>query len=65
MGPQLEALTQRRADVRLRIVDIQSWGSPVAKQYHVQRLPWLWLYQDGRRVSTDTREIAGILNSLH
>lgn len=64
MGPQLEALTQRRSDVRLRIVDIESWDSPVAQQYSVRRLPWLWLYQDGRRVSTDTREVLGMLNAL-
>lgn len=64
MGPQLEALTSRRPDVRLRIVDIESWDSPVARQYEVRRLPWLWLYRDGRRVSTDTREIVGLLNAL-
>lgn len=64
MGPQLEALTRRRTDVRLRIVDIESWDSPVALQYSVRRLPSLWLYRDGRRVSTDTREVVGMLSSL-
>jgi hypothetical protein len=64
VGSQLEALARSRSDVRLRVVDVVSWSSPVAKQHGIRRLPTLWLYRDGERVTTDTREALAALASL-
>ncbi len=64
MRPQLEALANRRTNVSLRLVDIQSWDSPVARQYGVRRLPWLWLYADGKLVTKDSEQVLDRLNSL-
>ncbi len=59
----MEAAAQQRPDLRLRIVDIGSWHSPVAQQHGVQQLPWLWLYDKGELVSKDTREVIERLQS--
>jgi len=48
----------------LRIVDIETWHSPVAKQYGVNRLPMLWLYTDGERVASDTDAVLTQLAQL-
>jgi thioredoxin-like negative regulator of GroEL len=53
-----------RSDVRLRVVDIASWDSPVAKQYGIRRLPTLWLFRDGREVSRDTAAVLRELSAL-
>ncbi len=50
--------------MRLRKVDVESWNSPVAQQYRIRSLPTLWLYEDGQRVATDTREVLGRLQRL-
>jgi hypothetical protein len=60
----LEALTRKRSDVRLRRIDIESWGSPVAKLYGVRSLPLLWLYRDGEVVARGTRDVVDELNAL-
>jgi hypothetical protein len=60
----LEALATRRQDVFVRIVDIVSWDSPVARQHGVQRLPSVWLYEDGELVTADTGRAVGVLNGL-
>ena len=57
MGPQLEAAAHRDANVKLRIVDIHHWGSPVARQHGIRSLPTVWLYEDGHLTSRDTGEI--------
>lgn len=41
----------------MRIVDIETWRSPVAQQHGVNRLPLLWLYVDGERVASDTDSV--------
>ena len=64
MRTQLEALTRQRSDVKLRIVDIGSWDSPVARQYEVRQLPTLWLFRDGAVVCKGLAEVVGELNSL-
>lgn len=64
MESQLEALTRQRTDLRLRIVDIEAWDSPVAEQYGVNRLPTLWLYSDGERVASETGDVVARLNRL-
>lgn len=52
----MEDLTNRY-DIVLRRVDIVSWDSAVARQHGIDRLPTLWLYEDGVRIATDPREI--------
>ena len=64
MGPQLEALAKQRTDLHLRVVDVQSWTSPVAQQYGVDHLPWLWLYEDGKLVTQDNGAVIARLNAL-
>jgi hypothetical protein len=64
MGPQLAALARQDARVKLRIVDVVRWDSPVARQYRIERLPTLWLYEDGALVSKDSRAIAERLSAL-
>ncbi|MGE0709829.1 MAG: thioredoxin family protein [Planctomycetota bacterium] len=56
MGPQVEALVNQRPDLRLLRIDIKTWRSPVARQFGIDRLPTVWLYQDGQRLSGDTRQ---------
>lgn len=43
--------------MRLVRIDIGRWGSPVAEQFGINRLPTLWLYEGGQRVSQDTRDV--------
>ena len=64
MKSQLEALAQQRSDVRLRIIDIGSWDSAVARQNNIRSLPTLWLFDDGELVATDGREVVGKLSEL-
>ena len=52
---------EERDDVRLVVVDVESWGSPVAKQHGIRRLPTVWLFEGEDRVSTD---VGSILRAL-
>jgi thiol-disulfide isomerase/thioredoxin len=54
LGPALERLAGREpARLALRKVDIVDWTEPVARQYGVESLPYLVLYDDrGRQVAT-------------
>ena len=56
MGPQLEGLVQSRPELRLYKIDIGKWGSPVAQQFGINRLPTVWLYEGKERVESDTRQ---------
>jgi hypothetical protein len=60
----LEALARQHPQVKLRIVDIGSWSSAVARQHAIRSLPTLWLYEDGELFSKDRREIGDKLSSL-
>lgn len=64
MGPQLEALAQAHPQVKLRRIDLGSWGSPVAEQYGIRSLPTIWLYEDGELLSKDRRAVAARLEKL-
>ncbi len=57
----MEARIQEKGTVRLLRVDIDTWGSPVAKQYGINRLPTVWFYEGTRKVSTDTRQSFNLL----
>ena len=52
----MEALVNQRSDLRLVRIDIRTWDSPVATQFGIRVLPTVWLYEDGRILSHDTRQ---------
>ncbi len=48
IGPHLEKMAKEDPDVVLRKVDIVNWGSPVAKQYKINSIPYIEVYgRDG------------------
>jgi len=51
-APTIERIAEKYPDnVVVRKVDIQNWGTPVAIQHNIKRLPYLWLYgPNGKRV---------------
>jgi hypothetical protein len=53
----LEALIRKRGTVRLRKIDVATWGSPVSKQFGIRRLPTLRLYDGTKLVSEDTTNV--------
>jgi len=59
----LEALAHQYPHVKLRIVDVVSWESAVAKQHAIRSLPMIWLFEDGELYSKDREEIADRLTS--
>ena len=38
----------------VRVIDIKSWSSEVARQHGIRRIPQLWLYDGGKLVSRDS-----------
>jgi hypothetical protein len=52
----LEALARKDPDLRLLKIDIGKWGSPVAEQYRIKRLPTVWLYENSKIATRDVRE---------
>ena len=61
MGPRLEAHVEEKGNLRLLKIDIEHWGSPVAEQFGIRRLPTIWLYDGSKRISDDAAEIEKIL----
>ena len=53
----MEALIRERGTVRLRKIDVATWGSPVSKQFGIRRLPTLRLYDGTRLVSGNTTNV--------
>jgi hypothetical protein len=53
----LEAFVQKHGTVHLKKIDVVRWGSPVAEQFGIDRLPTLHLYDGTQLVSQDTRQI--------
>lgn len=53
----MEDLANSRPDLRLRKIDIKKWGSPVARQHGIRRLPSLVLYEGDRLVSSDSQKV--------
>ncbi len=51
----MEALSNNKQGVRLIRIDIDRWGSPVAKQYGINRLPTVWLYNGTSKVASGTQ----------
>ena len=60
----MEALAKANAKVKLRIIDIGDWKSPVVRQHRIEGVPALWLYEDGRLYSKDNREVGARLQAL-
>lgn len=60
----MEALAKRHPGVKLRIVDVVSWRSEVARQYGIRSLPTLWLYEDGELLSKDRGAVGARLGAL-
>lgn len=46
-----------RYDVRVRLIDVKSWNSDVAKHFGIRSLPTVWLYEGRELSSTNLREI--------
>ena len=44
MAPRLDAQAQKNTNYAILHVDIKSWGSPVATQFHIQSIPLLQVY---------------------
>lgn len=63
LGPQLEALVKRMDGVRLRKIEIPRGPSAVVDQNGIRGVPTLWLYDGGKRVSTDTDDVLQRLTS--
>ncbi|MEM7203245.1 MAG: hypothetical protein AAF628_23485 [Planctomycetota bacterium] len=58
----MEGLIRDKGNVRLRIIDIDRWESPVATSHGVRRLPTLALYDGADLVSDDAREVINLLS---
>jgi hypothetical protein len=63
VGPQVEARVRELRSVRLLVVDIRDWNSPVAKQLNIRSIPQLWLMHEGELVTDDARKILRMLDS--
>ncbi len=44
----------RNGNAVIRVVDIDTWGSPVAEQHGINGIPHLVLYENGREVASGT-----------
>ncbi len=53
----MEALVKKHQDLKLRKIDIVRWGSPVATQFEIDRLPDLLLYENGELAAYGTHEV--------
>ena len=60
----MDALIKSKKNVKLRRIDIGSWHSAVARQYHIRRLPTVWLYNGNERAISDTRPALERLQTL-
>ncbi len=60
----MEALIESKQGCRLLRIDIDRWGSDVAKQYSIRSIPALWLYDGRKRVSSDTGDVLSRVSSL-
>lgn len=57
IAPTLDKLVKSDSGIALRKIDIVDWTSPVARQHHVQVLPFVQIYdRKGRLVGT----VAGV-----
>jgi len=64
MKSQLETVANHRSDLRLHLIDIRNWNSPVAKQFAIDRLPMVWLFTNGRQITNETGATLAALQGL-
>lgn len=53
----MESLVKQKGNLRLRVIDIDTWDSAVAQQHGIRRLPTLVLYRGTERISDDARDV--------
>lgn len=61
ISKRLEAISAARDDVRVRVIDIGSPPGEVARQFGIEQVPRVWLYQHGKRVTDDLDTVWQIL----
>ena len=61
----MEALINDKQACKLLRIDIDKWGSAVARQYVIRSLPTLWLYDGTTRVTTNTGDVLSRVNQLN
>ena len=61
----MEALINQKQGIRLLRIDIDRWGSPVAKQYGINRLPTVWLYNGTNKVASGTQAAIAQVSQLN
>lgn len=54
-------LVNKTSNIRLRKINIGTWGSPVAERYGIKSLPALWLVDPDGRVSKSKAKILELL----
>ena len=65
LSPKLEGIATSDPNVVLRKVDIVDWGTPVAKQFKIQSIPNVWVFDGaGRRVGTPTPSFTATKNNV-
>ncbi len=57
----MEAYVRGRSGITLRRIDIVSWDSAVAKQYQIRSIPYLILYENGRKTADGTKAVLALL----
>jgi len=57
VAPIVEDAVRARDDTVLRIIDIGSWESPVARRYGVRAIPHLVLFESGEMVASGTASV--------
>ena len=57
LAPRVEEAVRRTEDAWLRVVDIGSWESAVARRHGIDVTPILVLFEDGREVARGTAEV--------
>ncbi len=61
IGPQLERLNKEDNDIVLRKVDIVRWGTPVTKQFNINGIPRILIYdRKGNLAGTAGSSIEGV-----
>jgi len=65
IGPKIEALVAEKEDVVVRKIDIVNWESEVAKQYEIQFVPNIQVYdRNGNQVGQSTSDFSQVLDNV-
>ncbi|MFA5778792.1 MAG: thioredoxin domain-containing protein [Elusimicrobiota bacterium] len=65
LGPYIEDLTKQYNDVLIRKININSWGSPICKQYQIGSVPNVWVYnKEGKLVGEPTFKYNDIVKNV-